>query len=249
MALFDSAVTEGETSMWQLTPAEWSAVRLSLLVATTATLASLPLGVALGRLLARRQFFGKSAVETALSLPLVLPPVVTGYLLLIAFGQRGYIGHLLDSWFGVRIVFTWKGAALASAIMAFPLMVRSIRVAIAGVDVRLEQAARTLGAGPLRTFLRITLPLARRGIIAGSVLAFARSMGEFGATIMIAGNVPGETQTIPLYVYSAINAPGGFDSSARLVLVSIILAAAALVIAEWLERSGRRLGADQGSTP
>jgi len=225
--------------MWNLTHAEWSAVSLSLLVATTATLVSLPLGVALGRLLARHQFYGKSAVETALSLPLVLPPVVTGYLLLIAFGQRGYVGHILDAWFGIRIIFTWKGAALASAIMAFPLMVRSIRVAIAGVDMRLEQAARTLGAGPLRTFFRITLPLARRGIIAGSVLAFARSMGEFGATIMIAGNIPGETQTIPLYVYSAISAPGGFEASTRLVIVSIILAAGALVVAEWLERSGR----------
>jgi molybdate transport system permease protein len=168
-----------------------------------------------------------------------MPPVVTGYLLLIAFGQRGYLGHFLDDWFGIRIVFTWKGAALASAIMAFPLMVRSIRVAIAGVDVRLEQAARTLGAGPLRTFFRITLPLARRGIIAGSVLAFARSMGEFGATVMIAGNIPGETQTIPLFIYSAINAPGGFEASARLVVVSIILAAGALVVAEWLERSDR----------
>jgi molybdate transport system permease protein len=241
--------TEGETFMWQLTPAEWSAVRLSLLVATTATLVSLPLGVALGRLLARRQFLGKSAVETALMLPLVLPPVVTGYLLLVLFGQHGYLGHLLDDWFGIRIVFTWKGAALASALMAFPLMVRSIRVAIAGVDVRLEQAARTLGAGPVATFFRVTLPLARRGIIAGSVLAFARSMGEFGATVMIAGNIPGETQTIPLYVYSAINAPGGIEASARLVLVSIFLAAGALVVAEWLERSGQRFGANRGSMP
>jgi molybdate transport system permease protein len=199
----------------------------------------LPLGIALGRLLARRQFPGKSLLETALMLPLALPPVVTGYLLLIAFGQRGYVGHILDAWFGIRVVFTWKGAALASAIMAFPLMVRSIRVAIAGVDVRLEQAARTLGAGPLRTFFQITLPLARRGVIAGAVLAFARSMGEFGATVMIAGNIPGETQTIPLFIYSAINAPGGLEASTRLVIISIILAAGALVMAEWLERSGR----------
>jgi molybdate transport system permease protein len=224
--------------MWLLTPGEWSAVRLSLLVSTTATIVSLPLGIALGRLLARRRFFGKSVVETALSLPLVLPPVVTGYLLLIAFGQRGFIGHLLDDWFGIRVVFTWKGAALASAVMAFPLMVRSIRVAIAGVDVRLEQVARTLGAGPVRTFFQVTLPLARRGVIAGSVLAFARSMGEFGATVMIAGNRPGETQTIPLFIYSAINAPRGFEASERLVIVSIVLAAGALIIAEWLERRG-----------
>jgi molybdate transport system permease protein len=231
--------------MWPLTPVEWSAARLSLLVATTATLTSLPVGVVLGRMLARRQFFGKSAVETVLTLPLVLPPVVTGYLLLIAFGQRGYVGHILDHWFGIRIVFTWKGAALASAVMAFPLMVRSIRVAIAGVDVRLEQAARTLGAGPVKTFFRVTLPLARRGIIAGSVLAFARSLGEFGATVMIAGNIPGETQTVPLFIYSAINAPGGIEASSRLVVVSIILAAGALIMAEWLERGRKEIGSRQ----
>jgi molybdate transport system permease protein len=221
---------------WLLTSEEWSAVRLSALVALAATLGSLPCGVALGYLLARRDFAGKSVVETVLSLPLVLPPVVTGYLLLLVFGRQGLLGAWLAAWLGVYVVFNWKGAALASAVMAFPLMARTIRVAFAGVDSRLEQAARTLGAGPLETFARISLPLARRGVIAGAVLAFARSLGEFGATIMIAGNIPGETQTIPLYVYSQMNAPGGIEQSARLVVVSILIAAAALVVAEYLER-------------
>jgi molybdate transport system permease protein len=235
-------------AFWQLSPGEWSALRLSVLVALTATLVSLPFGVALGNLLARRQFFGKSAVETVLSLPLVMPPVVTGYLLLVLFGQRGLLGRNLQAWFGIQIVFTWKGAALASAVMAFPLMVRAIRVAVAGVDVRLEQAARTLGAGPLETFFRVTLPLARRGVIAGSVLAFARGLGEFGATVMIAGNIPGETQTIPLYIYTLLNSPGGMDASTRLVVVSILLAAVALVLAEWLERGGLGNGEGRSQT-
>jgi molybdate transport system permease protein len=221
-----------------LTPGEWTAVRLSIQVALTATLASLPFGILLGYVLARRQFRGKSLVETALSLPLVLPPVVTGYLLLVAFGRRGPIGQYLEQWFGVSVVFTWKGAALASAVMAFPLMVRAIRLAFTDVDQRLEQVARTLGAGRVETFLRISLPLARRGVIAGGVLAFARSIGEFGATIMIAGNIPDETQTIPVYIYTLINSPGGMEQSWRLVVVSIIIAAAALVVAEFLDRRG-----------
>jgi len=223
-----------------LTPGEWAAARLSLLVALVATLASLPLGIALGYLLARRDFRGKGLVETCLSLPLVLPPVVTGYLLLLLLGRRGWVGRYLDQWFGVSITFTWKGAALASAVMAFPLMVRSIRVAFAGVDRRLELVARTLGAGRLETFFRISLPLARRGVVAGAVLAFARSLGEFGATVMLAGNIPGETQTISLYIYSQANSPGGLEQSGRLVIVSVLLAAGALGIAEWLERGRAR---------
>jgi molybdate transport system permease protein len=219
-----------------LTPGEWSAVRLSLQVAVTATLVSLPAGIVMGYLLARRQFWGKSLLETALSLPLVLPPVVTGYLLLVLLGRRGWIGQCLDEWFGVHLVFTWKGAALASAVMAFPLMVRAIRVAFQEVDVRLELAARTLGAGPLETFVRVSVPLARRGISAGAILAFARSLGEFGATVMIAGNIPGETQTVPLFIYSQANSPGGIEASARIVIVSVIIAAAALGISEYLER-------------
>ena len=163
---------------WLLTPGEWSAVRLSLQVAMTATLVSLPAGIVMGYLLARRQFWGKSLLETALSLPLVLPPVVTGYLLLVLLGRRGWIGQYLDAWFGVHLVFTWKGAALASAVMAFPLMVRAIRVAFQEVDLRLELAVRTLGAGPLETFVLVSVPLARRGIIAGAILALRGALGS-----------------------------------------------------------------------
>jgi len=223
--------------MWRLSAEEWTALGLSLQVAVVATLAGLPPAIAIGYLLARRDFVGKSAVETVVYLPLVLPPVVTGYLLLVAFGQRGIVGGWLAAWFGVRLVFDWKGAALASAVMAMPLMVRTIRLAIADVDVRLEHAARTLGAGPIETLLRVTLPLARRGLIAGSVLGFARSLGEFGATVMIAGNIPGETQTVPLYIYSTLNVPGGIEQSMRLVVVSVLLSAGALAVSERLERS------------
>jgi len=225
--------------LWRLSAEEWAALGLSLKVAVVATLAGLPLAIAIGYVLARRDFIGKSAVETIVYLPLVLPPVVTGYLLLVAFGQRGAVGHWLEAWLGIRLVFDWKGAALASAVMALPLMVRTVRLAIAEVDVRLEQAARTLGVGPLETVLRVTLPLARRGLIAGAVLGFARSMGEFGATIMIAGNIPGQTQTAPLYIYSELNVPGGFEQSMRLVVVSVLVSAAALAVSERLER-GRR---------
>jgi molybdate transport system permease protein len=224
-----------------LTAGEWQAVRLSLLVATVAVLGSLPFGVGLGWLLARRTFPGKALVETLLNLPLVLPPVVTGYLLLITFGTRGWIGRWLFEWFGLRLVFDWKGAALASAIVAFPLMVRAIRIAFTTIDPRLEGAARTLGAGPCDTFLSVSLPLARHGIVAGCVLAFARSIGEFGATIMIAGSIPGETRTIPLFVFDLIESPGGAEAARRIVAVSIVIAAAALVLSEYLERRERRL--------
>jgi molybdate transport system permease protein len=223
--------------MWPLTADEWSALGLSLQVAITATLVSLPFAIGIGYVLARRRFWGKSLVETLLSLPLVLPPVVTGYLLLILLGRRGWIGSALDEWFGIRLVFTWKAAAIASAVMAFPLMVRSIRVAFSELDQRLEMAARTLGAGRIETFVRISLPLARRGLIAGSVLAFARSIGEFGATVMVAGNISGETQTIPLYIYTQANAPGGIDQSVRMVIVCIVIAIVALGISEYLERT------------
>jgi molybdate transport system permease protein len=223
-------------SMLPLTTEEWWAIRLSVQVALTATAVSLPAGIAFGYLLARRRFLGKSIVETLLSLPLVLPPVVTGYLLLVLLGRRGWVGSILDSWFDIQLVFTWKAAAIASAVMAFPLMVRSIRVAFAETDQRLESAARTLGAGRFETFLRITLPLARRGILAGAVLAFARSIGEFGATVMIAGNLPGETQTIPLYIYTQANAPNGIEQSARMVVACILIALIALGLSEFLER-------------
>ncbi len=171
-------------------------------------------------------------------LPLVLPPVVTGYLLLVLFGRRGWLGGVLEEWLGVRFVFDWKGAALASAVMAFPLLVRSIRLAFTSVDPHLEQAARSLGAGPFDTFFSVSLPLARHGVIAGSILAFAHSLGEFGATIMIAGSIPGETQTIPLLIYSELEAPGGIDRAWPLIAISIVISIAAVAAGEWLERRG-----------
>src|SRR4051812_2306025 len=192
-----------------LTAEEFTALRLSLWVAMWAVVVSLPIGMAIAWGLARRQVFGKTAIETLVNLPLVLPPVVTGYLLLVALGRKGFLGRWLDEWFGLRFVFDWKGAALASAVMAFPLMVRAMRLAFSSVDPRLEQAARTLGAGPWDTFLHVTLPLARSGMIAGAVLAFARGFGEFGATIMIAGSTPGETRTVPLEIYNLLESPGG----------------------------------------
>jgi molybdate transport system permease protein len=216
----------------------WNAIGLSLLVACVAVLASLPFGVALGWLLARREFLGKSLLETVVNLPLVLPPVVTGWLLLVAFGRRGVVGGALEEWLGVRLIFDWKGAALAAAVVSFPLMVRAIRIAFDGVDRGLEQAARTLGASPLDAFCTVSLPCARRGIVAGCVLAFARSLGEFGATIMIAGNIPGRTQTIPLKIYSELESPGGMERSLPLILFSIAIAAAALAIGNWLDRRG-----------
>lgn len=229
-------------TLWPLSPAEWSALGLSLQVACTATILSLPVALAIGYLLARRDFLGKTLLETVVNLPLVLPPVVTGYLLLLAFGQQGWFGRWLFATTGWRVVFDWKGAALASAIMAFPLMVRTIRIAIANVNVRLEQAARTLGASWWETLFRITLPLARRGIIAGAVLATARSLGEFGATIMLAGNIPGATQTMPLYIYSQVNAPGGFEQCIPLVLISVGISAIALWVANNLERNTNQRG-------
>jgi molybdate transport system permease protein len=198
--------------------------------------ASLPLAIPLAWVLAKRRFAGKFLVETLVNLPLVLPPVVTGYLLLIVFGRQGLLGPFLEQVFGLRFVFNWKGAALAAAVAAFPLLVRPIRLAFSSIDDRLVQAARTLGAGPFDAFRTIVLPLARPGILSGCVLAFARSMGEFGATIMIAGNIPGETQTISLFIYSLLEAPGGLQASTRLVIVSIVIAGGALLASEMLDR-------------
>jgi molybdate transport system permease protein len=222
-----------------MTAAEWQAIRLTLLVSTIAVAAALPAGVVVGWLTAKRNFRGKAVVEVLLNLPLVLPPVVTGYLLLITFGRNGLLGDTLAA-LGVRIVFDWKGAALASAVVGFPLLVRPIRLAFGAVDDRLLHAARTLGAGRADAFWSIAFPLARPGILAGCVLAFARSMGEFGATIMIAGNIPGETQTVPLLIYSMLDSPGGFQNATRLVIASIVIAALALVLGEWLDRMQRR---------
>ena len=223
-----------------LTPAEWETLRLSLFVAMVAVITSLPFGLALGWLLARKTFWGKTLLETAINLPLVLPPVVTGYLLLVALGRRGWLGSRLEAWFGLEFVFDWKGAAAASAVMAFPLLVRPIRLAFAAIDPRLETASRTLGAGQLATLWRITLPLARPGIIAGCVLAFARSLGEFGATIMIAGNIPGETRTIPLHIYTVLQSPRGLEEANTLIVVSVVIAAVAILVGEILERRSVR---------
>jgi molybdate transport system permease protein len=223
-----------------LSPAEWETLWLSLWVATAAVAVSLPFGLCLAWLLARKRFWGKSVVETAINLPLVLPPVVTGYLLLVVLGRRGWLGRWLQSWFGLEFVFDWKGAAAASAVMAFPLMVRPIRLAFANIDPRLETASRTLGAARLATLARVTLPLARPGIIAGCVLAFARSLGEFGATIMIAGNIPGQTRTIPLHVYTLLESPGGIEEAHTLVVVSILIAATAMFAGEVFERRSLR---------
>jgi molybdate transport system permease protein len=219
-----------------LTDEEWTALRLSFQVGLFAVLCSLPPAVAIGYFLARRSFAGKWLFQAVVDLPLVLPPVVTGYLLLICFGPRGPIGSILDRWLSIRVVFTWEAAALASAVVSFPLMVRAIRLAFQSIDPRLELAARSLGARRFDAFWTVTLPLATRGIIAGCVLAFARSLGEFGATIMIAGNIEGQTRTIPLAIFSLVNRPNGVQQSWRLVVLSILLACAALVIGELIER-------------
>ena len=220
-----------------LSAAEWTAVALSLRVAVLAVLISLPFGIGVGWLLARHDFRGKWIVETLVNLTLVLPPVVTGYLLLRLLGRQGWVGAWLEQSLGIQIAFTWWAAAIASAALGFPLMVRAVRLAFRGVDPRLEEAARSLGAGRLDAFLTVSLPLARSGIIAGAVLAFARSLGEFGATITFAGNIPGRTQTLPLAVFSQMNRADG-SCSFRLAVVAVILAAAALAVSEWLERRG-----------
>ncbi len=223
---------------------EWQAIILSLKVSGMAVLLSLPFGILIAWILARFQFPGKSLLDSIIHLPLVLPPVVVGYLLLISMGRRGFIGEWLYDWFGISFAFSWRGAALASAIVAFPLMVRAIRLALEGVDRRLEQAARTLGANPFKVFFTITLPLSLPGVIVGTVLAFARSLGEFGATITFVSNIPGETRTIPLAMYTLIETPGAETAAARLCIIAIILALMSLMVSEWLTRWGRRrLGA------
>lgn len=222
---------------------EWQAIILSLKVSTVAVIISLPFGIFMAWLLVRVRFPGKSLLDSIIHLPLVLPPVVVGYLLLISMGRRGFIGEWLYDWFGFSFTFSWRGAALASAVVAFPLMVRAIRLALEAVDQRMEQAARTLGASPMRVFFTITLPLSMPGIIAGIVLAFARSLGEFGATITFVSNIPGETRTIPLAMYTLIETPGAEMDAARLCVIAIILALVSLMASEWLTRWGRkRLG-------
>ena len=227
-----------------LSPDEWRAVALSLKVAFWAVVISLPLGVWVAHLLARKDFWGKSLLNGLVHLPLVLPPVATGYILLSLFGRRGPVGAFLEETFGLILAFRWTGAVLAGAIMAFPLMVRAIRLAIEAVDPKLEEAAGTLGASRLWVFLTITLPLIAPGIIAGAVLAFAKAMGEFGATITFVSNIPGETQTLPSAIYAFLQAPGGEASALRLVVISIVIAMAALIFSEFISRrvAGRIAG-------
>ena len=216
------------------------AVWLSLKVALGVALLTAGPAIALGWLLARRNFRGKVVLESIIHAPLVIPPVVTGYLLLILFGRNGWIGGALNDWFGIRLVFTWQGAVLAASIVALPLAVRSVRLAVSLVDGRLEEAARTLGYHPMRVFFRITLPLAWPGILGGILLAFSRSLGEFGATITFAGNVEGMTQTLPLAIYSALQVPGEESTAMRLVVCSLILCFASLLVSEWLTRRAKR---------
>ena len=225
-----------------LTPEEWTAVRLSLLVATVAMLASLPLGIAVAYLLARGKFWGKSALDTLVHLPLILPPVVTGYLLLLGFGRRGPIGGFLFGQFGIVLAFRWTGAALACAVMGFPLLVRAIRLSIEAVDQRLEEAAGTLGARPAFVFLAVTLPLCLPGILAGMILCFAKAMGEFGATITFVSNIPGETQTLPSAIFTCTQVPGGEAGALRMTLISVAISVGALIASEWMARGiGRRI--------
>ncbi len=223
---------------------EWQAVRLSVKVASWAMVWSLPPGIAIAFLLARGTFWGKAFLNGLVHLPLVLPPVVTGYLLLLTFGTKGPIGSFLAEHFGLVFAFRWTGAALACAIMGFPLMVRAIRLSIEAIDRRIEDAAGTLGANAVWVFLTITLPLAVPGIIAGMILSFAKAMGEFGATITFVSNIPGETQTLPSAIYSFTQVPGGDIGALRLTLVSVVISMAALLMSEWMaQRASRRLHA------
>ncbi len=222
--------------MLSLTPQEWTAVALSLRVAVVSTVTALPFGIAIALLLARKQFWGKAVVDGIVHLPLVLPPVVTGYLLLITFGRKAPAGAFLADHFGVVFSFRWTGAALACGVMAFPLMVRAIRLSIEAVDRRLEDAAATLGASPLWNFATVTLPLALPGVVAGMMLAFARALGEFGATITFVSNIPGETQTISAAIYTLTQVPEGDSKALGLVVVALVISLAALMASEWLAR-------------
>jgi molybdate transport system permease protein len=231
--------------VFDLAADEWIAIRLSLWIAFVATLASLPFGIAIAWVLARKDFWGKSILDGFVHLPLVLPPVVTGYLLLISFGRRGPIGEFLADNFGIVFSFRWTGAALACGVMAFPLLVRAIRLSFESIDRRLEDAAATLGANRFRSFLTVTLPLALPGIIAGMVLCFAKALGEFGATITFVSNIPGETQTISAALYTLTQVPGGDAAALRLVVVAVVISLAALIASEWFaRRAGMRYHGD-----
>jgi molybdate transport system permease protein len=221
---------------WHLTLMEWEVLGLSLKVSFLAVAVSLPAGIGAAWVLSRYRFPGKGLVDGLIHLPLVLPPVVTGYLLLVLLGRKGIIGGFLYNTFGITLAFTWKGAAVAAAVMAFPLLVRAVRLSADAVDPGLEDAARTLGAGRLRVFFTITLPLMVPGIITGTILAFARSLGEFGATITFVSNIRGETQTLPLALYSLTQVPDGEAGALRLCIISVALAMTALVLSEWMAK-------------
>jgi molybdate transport system permease protein len=224
------------SSLLHFAPAELVAIGLSLKVAAWAVATSLPVGVVVALVLARRRFWGRELLDVCVHLPLILPPVVTGYVLLLLFGRNGPLGRLLLETTGLVFAFRWTGAALASAVMAFPLMVRAIRLSIEAVDRRLEDAAGTLGAGPAWVFFTVTLPLILPGIIAGAILGFARSLGEFGATITFVSNIPGETQTLPTAIYTFTQVPGGDAGALRLTLVSVVISAAALFLSDLVAR-------------
>jgi len=231
--------------MFDLTPEEWTAVALSLRIALAATAAALPLGIAVAWLLARKNFWGKALLDAMVHLPLVLPPVVTGYLLLIWFGRKGPVGAFLADHFGIVFSFRWTGAALACGVMAFPLLVRAIRLSFESIDRRLEDAASTLGASGFWVFVTVTLPLALPGVIAGMVLCFAKALGEFGATITFVSNIPGETQTISAAIYTLTQVPGGDAAALRLVAVAVVISFAALIASEWFaRRAGLRYHGD-----
>jgi molybdate transport system permease protein len=222
--------------MFDLSPQDWTAVALSLRIAVVATVVALPFGIAIAYVLARKQFWGKTILDAVVYLPLVLPPVVTGYLLLITLGRRAPVGAFLADHFGIVLSFRWTGAAVSCGIMAFPLMVRAIRLSIEAVDRKLEEAGMTLGANRFWTFATITLPLMLPGVIAGMMLAFARALGEFGATITFVSNIPGETQTISAAIYTLTQVPGGDVAALHLVIVAVVISFAALVASEWFAR-------------
>ncbi len=226
--------------MFELSPEEYTTMMLSLKVSLCSIAIILIPGIAVGWLLARYDFYGKSLLDGVLHLPLVLPPVVTGYVLLILLGRQGVIGAWLYEHFNLTLAFSWRGAVLATALMSFPLMVRSIRLSIAVVEVKLEQVARSLGASSINTFFTVTLPLIMPGIVTGSILAFARSLGEFGATITFVGNIEGETRTLPLAIYSYIQIPDGNEPAQRLLIISVALALSALLLSNIIERRTSR---------
>jgi molybdate transport system permease protein len=223
-------------SVLELTPQDWTAILLSLRIALVATVVALPFGIAIAMLLARKDFWGKSLLDALVHLPLVLPPVVTGYLLLVTLGRNAPVGAFLADHFGIVFAFRWTGAVISCGVMAFPLMVRAIRLSIEAIDRRLEDAAATLGANRIWSFATVTLPLALPGIIAGAMLAFARALGEFGATITFVSNIPGETQTISAAIYTLTQVPGGDAAAFQLVIVAVIISIAALIASEWFAR-------------